>query len=202
MISLEKGQKIDLTKENGHRLQKVFLGLNWGAIEKDGFFGKSTESVDLDGSCIAFSESGEVIDVVYYGNLESKENSIQHSGDDLTGDVDGDDGLDNEVISIDLPSVPESVNELYLVLNSFKGQDFATIPFAKIRIYEGDFSRVDEVFAEFDIANDPKFSGYIAMIMGKVYRKNGEWKFSAIGEPTRSDSLKTTLIDVKDRYFR
>jgi tellurium resistance protein TerZ len=201
MISLEKGQKVDLSKGNGDQLEKIFLGLNWGAIEKDGFFGKSTEAVDLDGSCIAFTKSGEVIDAIYYGNLETDDNSIKHSGDDLTGDVDGDDGLDNEVISVDLSSLKEDIEEIYFVLNSFKGQDFATVPFATIRIYEGDFNRVDEIFAKYDVAHDPKFSGYVAMIMGKLYRRDGQWRFSAMGESSRSDSLKNTLLDIKDRFF-
>jgi tellurium resistance protein TerZ len=200
-ISLVKGQKINLEKENGQKLSQLYLGLNWGAIEKKNIFGTSKESVDLDGSCAIFGENRELLDVVYYGNLKSKDRAVTHSGDDLTGDVDGDDGLDNEIIGVDLSKVNPSVSQIVFILNSFKGQDFAKIPFARIRIFEGSFEKVDSVVASFDVANDPKFSGFVSMIMGKIYKKNGEWKFSAIGEPTTDMKLQDSVSTVKEKYL-
>jgi tellurium resistance protein TerZ len=201
-IKLEKGQRISLEKSNGSKLQSVCVGVNWGAIEKKGFFGgKKLEAVDLDASCATFDDSNKTLEVVYFGNLKSKSGSIRHSGDDLVGDTGGDDGLDNEVITVDLAKLDPSVTKIAFVLNSFRGQDFKTIPFASIRIYEGSSSHVNEVFATYDIANGPNFAGHVSMVMGVFYKKNGEWKFNAIGEPTEDKDLKGTLNSVINKYL-
>ena len=201
-IKLEKGQRINLEKSNGSKLQNLCVGVNWGAIERKGFWGnKKMEAVDLDASCATFDDSNNAQEVIYFGNLQSKNRSIMHSGDDLTGDMDGDDGLDNEVITVDLAKLPPNVSKVAFVLNSFRGHDFKTIPFASIRIYEGTPSRVNEVFATYDIANDASFSGSVSMVMGVFYKKNGEWKFNAIGEATRDRDLEDTLKTVISKYL-
>jgi tellurium resistance protein TerZ len=87
------------------------------------------------------------------------------------------------------------------VLNSFRGQDFKTIPFASIRIYEGTSKRVNEVFATYDIANGANFAGHISMVMGVFYKKNGEWKFNAIGEPTKDKKLEETIKTVTQNFL-
>ena len=194
-ISLQKGQRISLKKDSGSSLQKMCIGVNWGAIEKRGFFGgKKMEAVDLDASVGVFDENGESLDVVSFRQLRSKCGGVVHSGDDLTGDMDGDDGLDNEVIQIDLSKLSPRASQLAFVLNSFRGHDFKDIPFARIRIYEGTPDRVDQEFARFDIANDVSFSGSVSMIMGKLYKHNGEWKFNSIGQATRDRNLEQTLM--------
>ena len=88
-----------------------------------------------------------------------------------------------------------------LVLNSYRGQDFGTIPFASIRIYEGTPTNVKEVFAKYDIANDKSFHGNVSMVMGVFYLRNGEWKFNAIGESTDDRDLKGTLSTVVSKYL-
>jgi tellurium resistance protein TerZ len=140
--------------------------------------------------------------MIYFGHLQSKNGSIRHSGDDLTGDTGGDDGLDNEVITVDLTKLPSEVEKLAFVLNSFRGQDFNTIPFASIRIYEGTPSSVSEIFATYDIANNAAFAGSVSMVMGIFYKRNGEWKFNAIGEPTRDRDLRGTLTTVVSQYLQ
>lgn len=201
-IILEKGQRINLEKGNGSKLQNLCVGVNWGAIEKKGFFGnKKVEAVDLDASCATFNDKNECLEVIYFGNLKSKNGSVKHSGDDLTGDMGGDDGLDNEVITVDLAKLPADVSKVAFVLNSFRGQDFKTIPFASIRIYEGTPTRVNEVFATYDIANDASFGGSVSMVMGVFYKRNGEWKFNAIGEATADRDLKGTLSTVVSKYL-
>ncbi len=202
-INLEKGQRISLEKANGSKLQSVCVGINWGAIEKKGMFGvgSSKEAVDLDASCALFNEKKELEEVIYFGNLRSKNSSVRHSGDDLTGDMGGDDGLDNEVITVDLPTLPTSVNYVAFVLNSFRGHDFGKIPFASIRIYEGTSKHVNEVFAKYDIAHGAGFAGHVSMVMGVFYKKSGEWKFNAIGEPTKDRELKETVNTVMKQYL-
>lgn len=200
-ISLQKGQRISLEK-GGKSLEKMCVGVNWGAIEKKSLFGRiKKEAVDLDASVGLFNQDKQLMDVVYFGQLGSKCGSIKHSGDDLTGDMDGDDGLDNEVIVVDLTRIPANVSQLVFVLNSFQGQDFASIPFASIRIYEGTPDRVDNIIATYDIANDASFSGKVSMIMGKLYRHGEAWKFTSIGDSTKDKKLEQTLNTAATQYL-
>jgi len=199
-ISLKKGQRISLEKDGGGQLTQMCVGVNWGAMEKKGFFGgKKKQAVDLDASCATFDGDKNSLEVVYFGQLRGQ--GIQHSGDDLTGDMDGDDGLDNEVIVVNLSQVNPKVEQIVFVLNSFQGQDFKDIPFASIRLYEGTPSRVDNIHATFDIANDPKFAGSVSMVMGKLYKKDGSWKFTAIGDATSDRKLEQTVDTVKAQYL-
>ncbi|CAK2325532.1 tellurium resistance protein TerZ [Vibrio crassostreae] len=198
-ISLQKGQKISLEKNNGTTLKNLCVGVNWGAIEKKGFFGTKKVAVDLDASCAVFDSNKQLLDIVYFGQLTAA--GIRHSGDDLTGDMDGDDGLDNEVINVSLDQVAYNADQIVFVLNSFKGQDFKTIPFASIRLYEGTESRVDSVHATYDIANDPKFAGSVSMVLGKLYKHNGNWKFAAVGDTTPDRELKGTISTVAKAYL-
>lgn len=191
-INLEKGQRISLEKA-GKQLNHVCVGVNWGAIEKKGFFGAKKVAVDLDASIGLYNEAKQLIDTVYFGQLKSRDGSINHSGDDLTGDMDGDDGLDNEIISIELNRVPDEVKHIAVLLNSFQGQDFATIPFANVRLYEGTPTRIDNILASYNIANDAKFSGSLSMVLGILYRHNNNWKFKAVGETTADRELKQTI---------
>jgi len=201
-INLEKGQKINLKKDNGSILQNICVGVNWGAIEKKGWFvGTSKEAVDLDASCVLYDSSKNAIDVIYFGSLISKDGSIKHSGDDLTGDMDGDDGLDNEIITVDFSRLSSNVEYVAFVLNSFRGHDFGTIPFASIRIYEGTPTRVNEIFATYNIAKGAGFAGNVSMVMGVFYKRNNEWKFNAIGEPTKDKKLEETINTVQQNYL-
>jgi len=200
-VSLKKGQRISLEKDDGNQLTQLCLGVNWGAIEKKGFFGgKKKEAVDLDASCITYDANRQLLNVVYFGELQAQ--GIQHSGDDLTGDMDGDDGLDNEIIMVDLGLVNPAVEQIVFVLNSFAGQDFKDIPFASIRIYEGTPTKVNTVHAKFDISNDQKFNGSVSMVMGKLYKKDNKWKFTAIGEPTQDRKLEGTIQTVQMQYLK
>src|SRR5436190_18664961 len=98
-INLTKGQRINLEKSNGVKVQSTCVGINWGAIEKKNWLGGvKKEAVDLDASCALYDDNKKIVGVVYFGNLRSKDSAVADSGDDLTGDMGGDDGLDNEVI--------------------------------------------------------------------------------------------------------
>ena len=200
-INLEKGQRINLEKRNGSKLQNICVGINWGAIEKKGLFGSKKEAVDLDASCAIYDENKKHIDSVNFKKLKSNDFSIIHSGDDLTGDLDGDDGLDNEVITVDLAKLSPNANFIAFYVNSFKGQDFKDIPFASIRIYEGTPKRVNEEFARYDIANDASFSGKVSMILGVFYKKNNEWKFNAIGVSSNDRKLEETIVTIQQNHL-
>ena len=106
-VNLQKGQKISLEKEAGGVLTKVVMGLGWDAVKSKGFlgFGGSAQEIDLDASCIMFDEQGNLVDAIWFRQLKSKDGSIVHTGDNRTGDGDGDD----EQIIVDLTKVPSSV---------------------------------------------------------------------------------------------
>lgn len=173
-ISLAKGQKISLEKEAGGSLSKIVMGLGWDPIKKGGFFGMgaSAQDVDLDASCVMFSDSGQPADVVWFRQLQSKDGSITHTGDNRTGAGDGDD----EQIIVDLTRVPANIKSLVFVVNSFTGQNFSQIANAYCRIVNA--SNNQEV-AKYTLSCQ---GSHNAQVMAKVYRHNNEWKMHAIGE--------------------
>lgn len=200
-INLEKGQRINLEKSNGTKLLNICVGVNWGAIEKKGLFGTKKEPVDLDASCAVYDDKKNHIDSVNFKKLVSNDRAIKHSGDDLTGDLNGDDGLDNEVITLDFSQLSPAANHVAFFINSFRGQDFKDIPFASIRIYEGTPTRVSQEFARYDIANDASFAGNVSMVLGVFYKRNDEWKFSAIGVPTSDKKLEQTVLTIQQNHL-
>lgn len=200
-INLEKGQRINLEKSNGSKLQNICVGVNWGAIEKKGLFGTKKEPVDLDASCAVYDDKKNHIDSVNFKKLQSNDQAIKHSGDDLTGDLNGDDGLDNEVITLDFSKLSPSANHVAFYINSFRGQDFKDIPFASIRIYEGTPTKVNQEYARYDIANDASFSGNVSMVLGVFYKRNEEWKFNAVGIPTNDTKLEQTIVTIQQNHL-
>ncbi len=200
-INLEKGQRINLEKGNGTTLQNICVGVNWGAIEKKGLFGTKKEPVDLDASCAIYDDKKNHIDSVNFKKLQSNDQAIKHSGDDLTGDLDGDDGLDNEVITLDFSKLSPAASHVAFFINSFRGQDFKDIPFASIRIYEGTPTKVNQEYARYDIANDASFAGNVSMVLGVFYKRNEQWKFNAIGVATKDKKLEETVITIQTNHL-
>lgn len=175
-ISLQKGQKISLTKEAGGALAKVVMGLGWDAVKKKpglmGMFGGGGGEIDLDASCLMFDAQGQLVDTVWFRQLKSQDGCIEHTGDNRTGAGDGDD----EQIIVDLSRVPPQVKSLVFTVNSFTGQTFDKVANAYCRIV--DASKNAEL-ARYDLSVQ---GGHTAQIMAKVYRHNDEWKMHAIGE--------------------
>jgi len=185
-INLKKGNSIKLEKA-GKPLKHICIGLNWGAIQRTGILGSllgNSIAVDLDGAVTTFA-GDQLHETVFFRKLASRDGAIQHSGDDLTGDLDGDDGLDNEVITIDLDQLDERVDKIFVYLNSYKGQDFGDIPYSKVRIYEGSKDYVEDVLATFNLSVESKFKSHVSMVMGKLEKLNGAWQFTTIGEPVK-----------------
>ncbi len=200
-LNLTKGSSLNLVKDDGHRMTQFSVGLNWGAISKKYLWMTHHEAVDLDGSVALFDAQNRCMDTVYYRQLFSLDRAIRHSGDELTGDSRGDDKRDNEVITLDLLKINPSIQQIVFILNSYKGQDFATIPYAHIRLYEGSNKRIVNTFAEFNVASDAKYKGYVSMIMGKLYKEKGDWHFKTIGEPTRDETLHQTIMTAQKLYL-
>lgn len=225
-IRLEKGQRINLEKESGAKLTQFCVGCNWGAIviEKPGFLGFGTKKeeldVDVDLSCVMTDANGRLVDTLYsplynpkmfqnaglpVGKDWSNDHSMYHSPDDTEGDKGGDDGLDNEIITVDLNQVNPNISQIFFFLNIYspRGIDFLKIPYAAIRMFEGTPQKVNSVFAQYDVAKDPQFAGKDALIMGKLYRRGGEWKFAAIGDAfSDSNDLRNTVKRILNNYAK
>lgn len=188
MINLSKGGRISLSKdEDGNSLDHIFFGANWGMI-RGGMFGLGGKTaVDLDASVILIG-NGRLIDTVYFGHKNAP--GIHHSGDDLVGDADGDDGMDNETISVQLSKIESNVEHVFFVLNSYRNQKFDKIPYIGIRIYTSSNNKPKtritdpvNILASYSLKSDSEdFKGKLSVILGEAYRRNGEWKFKAIGE--------------------
>lgn len=224
-IKLEKGQRINLEKETGAKLTNFCVGCNWGAVVKKTFFGLSSSvvDVDLDLSCLMFDAEGNPVDHIWSplyqfrtrsprlglpnGKLDSIDRALHHTGDDLTGDQDGDDGLDNEIITVDLPRVSSQVQQIVFFLNIYNNKeydgDFSGIPYASIRMFEGSPERPPkQVFAQYNVATKTECVGKRALIMGKLYRRNGEWRFAAIGDAYEDKNIILTITRVMKDYNR
>ncbi|MBB6459517.1 TerD family protein [Flammeovirga kamogawensis] len=196
-ISLSKGSKISLMKKDGNKLDFLRVGVNWGAIQGKALFGLINHkvNVDLDASISAFDKEMNEIYTVYYNELTSPDGAVTHTGDDLEGDDGEDDGLDNETIQIHLDEVQPDIDQIFLYLNSYKKQDFATIPFSEVRMYTK-----NEILATFNLSSDQEFAGYVSMIMGRLYKLDGNWKFEALGEPIRSRDIEGTIKYLQIKY--
>ncbi len=185
-VSLQKGQKVSLTKERAG-LSRVIIGLGWDeAPQKRGLFAPKPQAIDCDASAFLLT-NGKIVDkldVVFFGNLKHPSGAVQHMGDNLTGAGDGDD----EQIVVDLANVPAQYDRITVVVNIYQAvqrkQHFGMIKNAFIRIV--DASNNTEL-CRYNLTDD--YSGMLALIFGEVYRHNGEWKFNAIGQGTTDPGL-------------
>lgn len=172
-VSLTKGQKVDLTKGN-EGLSKIVVGLGWDTNKYDG-----QADFDLDASAFLLGADGKVTsdkDMVFYGNLSHPSGSVLHTGDNLTGEGEGDD----EQIKIDLSKVPADIQAIAIAVTIYqaqsRGQNFGQVSNAFARIFN---EENNEELIRYDLGED--YSVETALVVGKLYRKDGEWKFEAIG---------------------
>lgn len=183
-VSLTKGQKISLTKEVGAGLNRTAVGVGWG--KKKGFFGK--KDVDLDASAILYDANKNSVDAVWFGQLRSVDGSVVHTGDDRAGG--GDEQSPNEVITVDLQSVPANVASIVFVVNSYSGETFKGVPFAFCNIVN---SATDAEIARYNLNTDG--GDYKGFVIAKVYRHDAEWRFHAIGE--QCTGRQQTIRDIE-----
>lgn len=172
-VSLSKGQKVDLTKGNPG-LSKIIVGLGWDTNKYDG-----GADFDLDAAAFLLAANGKVAsdsDFVFYGNLKHSSGGVKHMGDNLTGEGDGDD----EQIKVNLAAVPASVDKIGFTVTIYEAesrkQNFGQVSNAYIRIVD-ETSNAELI--RYDLGED--FSVETAVVVGELYRNNGEWKFNAIG---------------------
>lgn len=186
-VNLQKGQKVELRKNNGGSLRKVMVGLGWDEVEqKRGFFAPKPQDIDCDASafvCMNGRLQG-VDDIVYFGNLSHKSGAVRHMGDNLTGAGEGDD----EQILVDLMSLPNYYDKLVFVVNIYKArersQHFGLIRNAFIRICDAE---TNQELCKYNLSEN--YNNMTAMVFGELYRYNGTWKFNAIGQATQDNSI-------------
>ncbi|GAA0348385.1 TerD family protein [Bacillus carboniphilus] len=172
-INLQKGQKIDLTKTNPG-LTKVMVGLGWDTNRYDG-----KNDFDLDASAFLADENGKVTndsDFIFYNQLKHPSGGVEHTGDNRTGEGDGDD----EQILIDFSKVPSHVHRIAIAVTihdaETRSQNFGQVSNAFVRVVN-DATQVEVL--RFDLGED--FSVETALVVCELYRHDGEWKFNAIG---------------------
>ena len=172
-ISLSKGDNVSLLQSDPG-LKKILVGLGWDARVSDG------NDFDLDASAFLLGDNQKVTSekyFIYYNNLHSPDGSIEHTGDNLTGDGDGDD----ESIKVDLESVPSEISVIAITVTihdaEARRQNFGQIRNAFIRIVNDE---TQKEIARYDLSED--YSTETAMVFGEIYRRNSDWKFRAVGQ--------------------
>ncbi len=175
-VSLQKSQSVSLAKEAPHGLSQITLGVGWD-VAKGGFFGGlfgGGGDIDLDASCLTFDANKTVLEAVWFGKLTNAAGTIRHSGDNLTGEGEGDD----ESIAIKLDQLDGRVEYIVLTVNSFRGQTFDKVANAFGRVVDNKSGRE---LARFDISDSGPHTG---LILATLSRSGGQWDFKAIGERT------------------
>ncbi len=172
-ISLSKGQKVDLTKGNPS-LKNVLVGLGWDVNAYD-----SGAGFDLDAAAFMLGDNGKCPtekEFVFYGNLKHTSGAIEHLGDNRTGEGEGDD----EQLLVDLSAIPSNVTKIAFTVTIYEAderrQNFGQVSNAFIRIVD---EATNTELIRYDLGED--FSIETAIVVGEIYRHNGEWKFNAIG---------------------
>lgn len=172
-INLSKGQRIDLTKTNPG-LKKAIIGLGWDTNKYSGGY-----DFDLDASAFLVGADGKVInekDFVFYNNLQGVNGSVIHTGDNRTGEGDGDD----EQLVIIFDKVPEHVHKVAITVTIHdalqRAQNFGQVSNAFVRLVN---EETNEEVLRYDLAEE--FSTETAIVVCEIYRHGTEWKFSAVG---------------------
>ncbi len=172
-VNLQKGQKVDLTKGRAG-LSKVVVGLGWDTNRFDG------PDFDLDASAFLLGDSGKCSDekdFVYYNNLKHLSGSVEHLGDNLTGEGEGDD----EQIKIDLSKIPAEVQKISISVTIHeakeRNQNFGLVSNAFVRVL--DEANGSELL-RYDLSED--YSIETALVFCELYRNGAEWKFAAVGQ--------------------
>lgn len=186
-VNLQKGQKVELRKSDGGTLRRVMVGLGWDEVKrKGGFFAPKPQDIDCDASAFV-CVGGKLIsneDVVYFHNLTHSSGAVRHMGDNLTGAGEGDD----EQILVDLSALPGQYDKIIFVVNIYQAQQrsqhFGLIQNAFIRICDAE---TNQELCKYNLSEN--YDGMTAMVFGELYLYKGQWKFNAIGQPSRDNSI-------------
>ncbi len=205
-INLQKGQTINLDKDTND-LSSITIGLGWKIKKKPGFFAKmfgGGDEFDLDAIAFLLDDRGKIrnlgqrlvgSDVIFFNNLQHLSGHIVHTGDNLVGGA----GIeDDEQIIVKLNALSQQYHRILFIVSIYQGiqkkQHFGEVEKAFIRAVDG---RGVEV-ARYNLAEDSSYNNMCTMTFAEVYRKDGDWKFRAIGDAFPTDSFLTLLGQYTD----
>lgn len=187
-LTLQKGQQISLQKTSGTTLTTVRMGVGWDGIKKKGLFAfGAREAVDLDANALMFDASCTLVDQVWFRQLQSQDGSVRHSGDNRTGDGEGDD----ETITIHLNRLAQNVTTVILSVNNYSGQSFNRIETAYCRLIN---EQGEKELARYELAGQGDHNG---MIMASLKRQGTDWTFKAIGAACTGRTYHDNLPDIR-----
>ncbi|MBS5772500.1 TerD family protein [Kosakonia cowanii] len=187
MVSLTKNQTVSLSKQSS-ALSQLQFGLGWDPIKKKGLFGglfSGSDSIDLDAGCVLMDSSGNTIDTIWFRKLTSSCGSVVHSGDNLTGEGDGDD----EVITVNLTRLPSNVEYLAFTVNSFRGQTFNDVENAFCRVVD----QSGKELARYKLTEQGSHTG---IVISSLRRNGGNWDFTAHGHACRGRTIDDMHTDI------
>ena len=170
MIELTEGQELALTTEDGQPLTLLRMGVGWDKERTAGAIGTGAPDIDLDASAVQFA-GGQLFDLAFYNNLQTRDGSVVHLGDNLTGRGEGDD----EMLTVDLGRVYEKVDTIVFLVSSYQGHTLEWINNAYCRLVDDH----DVELARFTLTGGVPQTG---LAMAKLFRDGEQWKLRAIGE--------------------
>lgn len=193
MVSLSKNQTISLSKQSS-ALRHLQFGLGWDPVKKKGLLGGlfgGGNSIDLDAGCVLMDNAGNKIDTIWFRSLESDCGAVIHSGDNLTGEGDGDD----EVIRVDLSKLPSDVEYLAFTVNSFRGQTFNDVDNAFCRVVD----QSNKELARYQLTEQGSHTG---IVIASLRRNNGNWDFTALGHACKGRTIDDMHTDIVATVIR
>lgn len=170
MIELTHGQELALTSDDGRPLTRLRMGVGWDKERTAGAIGTGAPDIDLDATAVQFAD-GQLFDLAFYNNLETRDGSVVHLGDNLTGRGEGDD----EVLTVDLGKVYGKVDTIVLMVSSYQGHTLEWINNAYCRLVDDH----DVELARFTLTGGVPQTG---LAMAKLFRDGDQWRLRAIGE--------------------
>jgi stress response protein SCP2 len=188
VIELSSGQELLLATEDGAPMSRLRMGLGWDKEPTAGFIGSGAPDIDLDASAVQFA-GGQLFDLAFYNNLKTRDGSVEHLGDNITGRGEGDD----EVLALDLGRVYEKVDTIVFLVSSYQGHSLEWVANAYCRLVGDD----DVELARFTLTLGVPQTG---LVMAKLFRDHDQWRLRAIGEGV-AVKVPTESVDALRRFL-
>jgi tellurium resistance protein TerZ len=189
MVSLTKNQTVSLSKQSS-AINQLHFGLGWDPIKKKGgllskMLSSGGDAIDLDAGCVLLDKDGNTIDTIWFRQLKSRCGAVAHSGDNLTGEGNGDD----EVILVELAKLPPQVEYLVFTVNSFRGQSFNDVENAFCRVVD----QTNKELARYELKEQGSHTG---IVIASLRRNNGQWDFTAHGKACSGRTIDDMHADI------
>ncbi|HEX3297282.1 MAG TPA: TerD family protein [Nocardioides sp.] len=188
MIELTRDQEMVLAREDGTSLGRLTMGLGWDKKPGAGFIGTGAPDVDLDASAVQYAGE-QLFDLAFFNHLETRDGSVTHLGDNISGRGDGDD----EQITVDLAKVFPRVDTMLFLVSSYQGHSLEFVRNAYCRLVDED----DEEIARFTLTEGVPRTGFM---MAKMFRDGDQWRLKAIGRGV-AVTVPTESLDVLARFL-